>query len=466
MAGHNKWSKIKRKKGVADARRSKVWARITRDIMVAAREGGGDVSMNARLALFVDKAKGENMPKDNIERAIKRGTGEIAGADYEEMSYEGYAPGGVALFVECLTDNTNRTVAEVRHAFSKNGGNLGTSGSVGYLFERKGVVDVPAEGIEEDDLFLLVAEAGAENLEREDDTYTVTAPVEDFSGVLTALKNEGIEAKDDRLERFPLTKVSADAETATKVLKLDRRPRRPARCPVRLLQPRRGRGDDGGALAYVFSTAAVLFGARSSACLTPPTPTPMIILGIDPGTRHTGYGVVEVTGRSVEVVRYGALKLNPSMDHALRLDVVYRGLLEVIDDTLPDECAIEMPIYGRNAQSLLKLARAQSAAMLAAMHREVPVTQYTPSEIKKAVTGNGNASKEQIWFMVSQQLSLTEHKGLDASDALGIALCHQHRMRGGPQVVRGHAGKKTTRAKPGSSKNWAQFVQNNPGRVV
>src|SRR5690606_37266341 len=125
MAGHNKWSKIKRKKGVADARRSKVWARITRDIMIAAREGGGDPGMNPRLALAVDKAKDENMPKDNIERAIKRGTGEIEGADYEEVVYEGYAPGGVAVLVEALTDKTNRTVADLRAMFSKAGGSLG-----------------------------------------------------------------------------------------------------------------------------------------------------------------------------------------------------------------------------------------------------------------------------------------------------------------------------------------------------
>ena len=137
MAGHSKWSKIKRAKAATDAKRSKVWARVTRDIMIAAREGGGDPGMNAKLALAVDKAKAENMPKDNIERAIKRGTGEIAGSDYEEITYEGYAPGGVAVFVEALTDNTNRTVAEVRHALTKHDGSLGTDGSVAWQFDRK-----------------------------------------------------------------------------------------------------------------------------------------------------------------------------------------------------------------------------------------------------------------------------------------------------------------------------------------
>jgi YebC/PmpR family DNA-binding regulatory protein len=220
MAGHNKWSKIKRKKGVADARRSKVWARITRDIMIAAREGGGDVEMNPRLALSVDKAKAENMPKDNIERAIKRGTGEIEGADYEEMSYEGYAPGGIALFVECLTDNTNRTVADVRHAFSKYGGNLGTSGSVAYLFDRKGHFDIAAEGQDEDELFLLVAEAGAEDLRREDGRFVVTTPLEEFAAVQTALEDAGIEPEEAQLVRIPTTTTALAPDDAAKVLRL------------------------------------------------------------------------------------------------------------------------------------------------------------------------------------------------------------------------------------------------------
>ena len=220
MAGHNKWSKIKRKKGVADARRSKLWARITRDMMIAAREGGGDPDMNPRLALAVDKAKTENMPKDNIERAIKRGTGEIAGADYEEMSYEGYGPGGVAIFVECLTDNTNRTVADVRHAFSKYGGKLGTTGSVAYLFERKGEIEIDAAGQSEDDLFLLVAEAGAEDLKQEDGSFVVTTPVEAFGSVHEAIESAGIEPKEAGLVRLPTTTTALGSDDAAKVMRL------------------------------------------------------------------------------------------------------------------------------------------------------------------------------------------------------------------------------------------------------
>ncbi len=220
MSGHSKWSKIKRKKGATDARRSKIWARITRDIMIAAREGGGNVEMNPRLALAVDKAKSENMPKDNMERAIKRGTGEIAGADYEEMTYEGYAPGGVAIFVECLTDNTNRTVADVRHAFTKYGGNLGTTGSVAYLFDRKGEIEIATEGQDEDELFLLVAEAGAEDLKREDGTFVVTTPMEEFAAVQNALEEADIEPKEAALVRIPTLTTALGPDDAAKVLRL------------------------------------------------------------------------------------------------------------------------------------------------------------------------------------------------------------------------------------------------------
>jgi YebC/PmpR family DNA-binding regulatory protein len=220
MAGHSKWSKIKRKKGANDARRSKVWARITRDVMVAAREGGGDPAMNPRLGLAVEKAKAENMPKDNIERAIKRGTGEIAGADYEEITYEGYGPGGVAIFVEALTDNTNRTVADIRHAFSKAGGSMGKSGSVAFLFERKGVFIVTAGGRDELELFEIAADAGADDIELEDETFVITAPVEAFDAVQTALAEAGIEPIEAALVRTPTTTVTLPSDQVAKVLKL------------------------------------------------------------------------------------------------------------------------------------------------------------------------------------------------------------------------------------------------------
>jgi len=220
MAGHNKWSKIKRQKAVTDGRRSKSWARITRDIMVAARENGGDIGMNAKLALAVEKAKGENMPKDNIERAIKRGTGEIVGADYVEMTYEGYASHGIALFVEALTDNTNRTVADVRHLFSKYGGALGTNGAVAFQFDRKAIFEIPAAGNDEMSLFELVAEAGAEDLVLEDDAFTVTCPVEAFGTVASALDQANIEVTEAGLQRIPSTTTKLDPEEGKAVYKL------------------------------------------------------------------------------------------------------------------------------------------------------------------------------------------------------------------------------------------------------
>ncbi len=216
MAGHNKWSKIKRQKAVTDIRRSKVWARISRDITLTAREGGGDPGMNAKLALVVQKAKGENMPKENIERAIKRGTGEIEGQDYEEHTYEGYAAGGVAILVEALTDNTNRTVAALRSLFSKHGGGLGKAGSVAYLFDRKGVIQIPAAEHDEMELFELVAEAGAEDLEEDDGMFMVTTSVEDFDGVQVELLEAGIRPAEAALVRLPRTTVTAEESLATR----------------------------------------------------------------------------------------------------------------------------------------------------------------------------------------------------------------------------------------------------------
>ncbi|MEX0820643.1 MAG: YebC/PmpR family DNA-binding transcriptional regulator [Rhodothermales bacterium] len=220
MAGHNKWSKIKRQKAKADKRKSKIWARLSRDITVAAREGGGDPEMNASLSMVIDKAKAENMPKDNIERAIKRGTGEIQGEDYEEVTYEGYGPNGVAVFVESLTDNTNRTVADIRHVFSKAGGSLGKSGSVGYLFERKGMIEVPVAEHDELEVFEIVAEAGAEDLQRQDDTFVITTPVDQFVVVESALKAAGIDIEEATLYREPTTTVTLSESESRKVVRL------------------------------------------------------------------------------------------------------------------------------------------------------------------------------------------------------------------------------------------------------
>ena len=183
MAGHNKWSKIKRKKGVNDAKRGALFTKLIREITVAARDGGGDPEYNARLRLAVDTSKANSMPAENIERAIKKGTGELEGVNYEETSYEGYGPGGVALFIECLTDNTNRTVADVRHALTKFDGSLGTDGSVAWQFDRKGVFTIDASRYSEDSVFEAAIDAGAEDVADDGDEFVVTAEPADFMGV-------------------------------------------------------------------------------------------------------------------------------------------------------------------------------------------------------------------------------------------------------------------------------------------
>jgi len=177
----------------------------------------------------------------------------------------------------------------------------------------------------------------------------------------------------------------------------------------------------------------------------------MIILGIDPGSRHTGYGVVEHDAGGQRIVEYGVLHLDVTQDHELRLKHIYDRLTQVITRCLPDECAIEMPVYGRNPQSMLKLGRAQAAAMLAVLNRQIPVTQYTPKEVKKSVTGNGNAAKEQVWFMIRNLLSIEEDKGPDASDALAVALCHAHRQ--------------ARSAATNNYKDWSAFLRANPDRI-
>jgi YebC/PmpR family DNA-binding regulatory protein len=223
MSGHSKWSSIKHKKGAADAKRGKLFSKLSRAIIVAAREGGPDPDANATLATAIQKARDSSMPKDNIERAIARGAGATADAAevFETVTYEGYGPGGVAVFVEVLTDNRNRTAAEVRHIFAKNDGNLGTSGSVAWLFERKGVVLVPAAGVDEDELTLAAADGGAEDVELDGSSYQVTSAPDDLAAVRAALEEAGIAYESAELIMLAKTTVAVEDEaTAKKLLRL------------------------------------------------------------------------------------------------------------------------------------------------------------------------------------------------------------------------------------------------------
>jgi YebC/PmpR family DNA-binding regulatory protein len=219
MSGHSKWSTIKRKKGAIDAKRGKIFTKIIKEIIIAAKEGGPDPEANARLRLAVQNAKGANMPKDNIERAIKKATGADA-ESFIETTFEGYASSGVAVFVECLTDNNNRTVATVRSAFNKYGGNLGTTGSLNFIFDRKGIFTIASEGFNLEDLELEMIDAGAEEFEVDGDTLTVTCAIKDFGSVNRKLNDLGIEPEEAGLKRIPTTQKKVDVETARKVLRL------------------------------------------------------------------------------------------------------------------------------------------------------------------------------------------------------------------------------------------------------
>jgi YebC/PmpR family DNA-binding regulatory protein len=221
MSGHSKWSTIKHKKGAADAKRGKIFTRIIKEMTVAARMGGGDVDGNPRLRAAVAEAKASNMPKDNIDRAIKRGTGELEGVNYEELTYEGYGPGGVAVMVETLTDNTNRTTPEIRHAFEKAGGNMGTPGSVRFQFERKGYFAVEKSAATEDRLMEVALEAGAEDLQTEDaEIFEIYSTPEAFEQVRVALEKAKIPTVEAKLGQIPANLVKLDDQKSKQMMRL------------------------------------------------------------------------------------------------------------------------------------------------------------------------------------------------------------------------------------------------------
>lgn len=222
MAGHSKWANIRHKKAKEDAKRAKVFTKHIREITIAAREGGGDPDGNPRLSLAIDNAKAANLPKDNIERAIKKGTGELddGSGTYEETTYEGYGPGGIAFFIEVTTNNYNRTVGEIRHIFTKNGGNLGTDGSVGYMFEQKGVIRVSNETPDEEEFMMDAIDAGADDVTNEGDYFEVITARENLIDVRNRLEQAGYKIDSAELVRIPVTEVKAEEGTALTNLKM------------------------------------------------------------------------------------------------------------------------------------------------------------------------------------------------------------------------------------------------------
>ncbi|AGT44285.1 YebC/PmpR family DNA-binding transcriptional regulator [Treponema pedis] len=220
MSGHSKWATIKHAKGAADAKRGQLFTKFIKEISIAAKMGGGDPATNPRLRTAVLKARAANMPKDNIERAIKKGTGELGAVSYEELLYEGYGPGGVAVLVEVLTDNKNRSAASVRNIFTKSGGNLGATGSVAYMFNRKGIIEYDAEKVSEEAVMETALEAGAEDIATEDGVITVTTDPNEFASVLEALQGKGFESISAAVSMVPDTYVTLDNETTQKALKM------------------------------------------------------------------------------------------------------------------------------------------------------------------------------------------------------------------------------------------------------
>lgn len=219
MSGHSKWATIKRKKAATDSARGKVFTKIIKEITISARDGGGDPDANPRLRLAIQTAKGSNMPQDNIIRAIKKGTGELEGVKYEEITYEAYAPHGIAMIIESVTDNKNRTVAELRHSISKANGNLGESGSVAWMFERKGVINVEKENVKEVDLMDVILEAGADDLNSEGDYYEVTSSLENFEKVRKAVEEKSYKIESASLQYIAKDLLPVDAKNADAVIR-------------------------------------------------------------------------------------------------------------------------------------------------------------------------------------------------------------------------------------------------------
>lgn len=220
MSGHSKWATIKRKKGAADAKRGQVFTRLTREIVMAAREGGGDADSNFRLRLAVEKARSQNMPKENIERAIKRGTGQDKdGAAFEQVVYEGYAPHAVAMMIECVTENRNRTVAEIRHILTRSGGNMGEAGSVGWQFTRQAYFSIPSKGVNYDDVFMMAADAGAEDVIQDEDVIEIVGPVEVFKTISDQLRAANLHPEEAQLRMVANQEIELSADQTMQVMR-------------------------------------------------------------------------------------------------------------------------------------------------------------------------------------------------------------------------------------------------------
>ena len=398
MSGHSKWSTIKRQKGVTDAKRGALFTKVAREISVAARQGGGDPDGNYRLRLAIEKARSVNMPADNIKRTIEKATGGGDAEQFEEIVYEGYGPGGVAVLVEAQTDNRNRTAAEVRSMFSKAGGQLAGSGAVAWQFEPRGLIAVPRAGVDPDEVALSAIDAGAEDVDTDGDDaieiYTTPGGPRDRPPCARGGRRAGrVGRVDDGRQADGRARLLEGPPGAPP----GRAARGPRRRPARDRQLRHPRG-------------RVRRGRRVK------------VLGIDPGTAALGYGIVERTGGRLREVDHGCLSTSADLPLPERLLAIHALVDELIALHEPDVVGVERLFFSRNVQTALGVGQARGVVLLAAAQHGIEVREATPSEVKSAITGYGAADKEQVARMVQLVLGMSERpRPDDAADALAIA---------------------------------------------
>ena len=406
MSGHSKWATIKHKKGALDAKRGKLFTKLIREMTIAARIGGGDPGSNPRLRTAVDKAKAANMPADNITRAIKKGTGELEGTTYEDLQLEGYGPGGVAILVEGSTDNRNRSVSEIRHIFTKHGGNLGGAGSVAYMFKPKGVIAIAADKTTEDKLMEIALEAGADDIQcREPGLHRLHhaarlrgRPRGDQEGRHRARRGRGQEAgREQHRARGRQGPAAAEARRGA------RRPRRRAERVGQLRHLREGDGGSGGQLGRPRvarprrRSRLAAHGLRGHRHRRPPPPP-----------RRDGGARARRSGSSSRRSCATSTRASPALIERLH----------------PDALAVEDVFHAANTRTALVLGHVRGVVLLAGAERGVPVHEYPPATVKQQVTGFGRAEKSQVAFMVTRLLELgAEAEPGDATDALAVALC-------------------------------------------
>ena len=383
MSGHSKWHTIKHKKGAADAKRGRVFTRIIKELTIAARAGGGDPDTNPRLRTVVADAKQVNMPADNIKRAIRRGTGEEPGVQYDEVSYEGYGPGGVAIIIETFTDNRNRTVGEIRHMLTKYGGNLGETNSVSWMFEKKGYIVIEKAKATEDTLMAAALDAGADDLRDDGDNWEVLSAPEALPG-----------GQGSRPEARHRDRVGPGGDAAEE-LRLARGPRRAEHAEA--ARPPRG---SRRRAARVVEHGRRREGARG---------VRVRVFGVDPGSAahrvrlHRDRRQPSPPGRL-----RGDRDARPAPTFPDKLLTIHQALGRLLRQHRPDCVAVESVFYAANVRSALKLGHARGVALLAAVEGGYPLVEYAPAEIKQAVVGYGRAEKHQVGEMVRLLLGLTD----------------------------------------------------------